>query len=517
MVKQSFLVTVALLLFYLTYSQDKKDQPKLQYPFAELGTESPRGVFGTDDRKEVKDAYGFKDFVRATAVMIPKNLITDNRIYGYTLRESLSRMFGTSKFDKNVRFLDQPTSAQCTGFLIAPDILVTAGHCVKQMQDANKYVWVFDYTNDLKYNQTYKYVQVDPNDIYEVAEVLTADLNDKTDDDYSFLRLNRQSTRAPYRFRTSGKVALNTKVNTIGSPTGLPLKFADNAIVVENSKPNWFKNSIDTFPGNSGGPVFDPNGFIEGIMVRVATVQSQNGTYTGDYMYDYICNCIKTVQSTSAYWNAGAQAHRINKVPYHVLYRALYENIAYAIRNNLSDRLNTWLTYSWMINHEYTNEHERFEYIAASYNNLSALQKIFEKSEAQDLDAIGSRLLYTGIRNNNEALVNYVLDHVSFVEILDDPNKPLITAYKNGRSKILLELIDRGFNPNVRDHDGNNLLHLVASSGNTSILQSLASRGVSAMQTNTKGELPEDIAKKFGNKSAKKYLKKLRKKQKRSR
>ena len=115
-----------LLLILFTFSfisflnaQDKPEAEPLQYPFDEIGTESTRGVFGLDDRKEVKDADGIADYVRATAVMIPKKNIKDNRVYGETLRELLTDQFGTSNFDSNVKFLDQPTCAYCTGFLIA--------------------------------------------------------------------------------------------------------------------------------------------------------------------------------------------------------------------------------------------------------------------------------------------------------------------------------------------------------------------------------------------------------------
>ena len=167
--------------------------------------------------------------------------------------------------------------------------------------------------------------------VYEISEIIKANFNKDVDDDYSVLKLDRKSARTPYRFRTSGKIQLESPVYTIGSPTGLPLKFANNAKVINNTADKWFKNDIDTFPGNSGGPVLNSLGFIEGIHVRGATVETYDGTFAGDYKYDPECDCIKTVESKNANYNAGAQSHRITSIPFELHYQAIYDNIEYAI------------------------------------------------------------------------------------------------------------------------------------------------------------------------------------------
>lgn len=134
----------ALLMFSGVFFVNAQDKPKaepMQYPFGKPG-DTTRGVFGEDDRKEIKDAYEFKDYARATAVMIPKSSIKGNKVYASTLRSRLIKIYGSSNFDSSVKFLDQPTCANCTGFLIAPDILVTAGHCIETMSKAEDYVWL---------------------------------------------------------------------------------------------------------------------------------------------------------------------------------------------------------------------------------------------------------------------------------------------------------------------------------------------------------------------------------------
>ena len=129
--KNKILVLFATVLFLNGFAQEKP----VDFPFGAIGTNS-RGVFGDDNRLEIKDNEGFKQFARATAVMIPKNRIIGNRGYAYSLKGMLENTFGVRKFHKNVKFLEQPTAGNCTGFLIAPDVFVTAGHCVETKEDA---------------------------------------------------------------------------------------------------------------------------------------------------------------------------------------------------------------------------------------------------------------------------------------------------------------------------------------------------------------------------------------------
>lgn len=508
------------LLFFLTFfsfivlgsAQKRQAAEPLQYPFDETGTEVSRGVFGADDRKEVKDAEGIEDFVRATAVMIPKANIVGNKVYGRTLRERLTDQFGSSNFDSNVKFLDQPTAASCTGFLIAPDILVTAGHCIEELEDASDYVWVFNYTNELKHNKYRGYVEIDPKDVYEVSEVLGAyfqNLSTKTD--YSVLKLDRKSNRTPYRFRTSGKVSDWGDVSTIGSPTGLPLKYSDNSYVVNNSPNKWFRNNIDSFPGNSGGPVFNNNGFIEGILVRGA-VELRDGRYTGDYAYDENCNCITTVNWSSVSGTAGCEAHRITSIPKDLLHRAIYENIEYAIKNNLSNRLNAWLAYSWILDHDYTQTKERFEFIAARNGNLEALKKIMAKTTTMVLDEDNRNLLFYATYFENTEMVEFLIGEGLLIDEKDKYSEtPLQFAINNDKGAAAVILMDSEPDLFVKNNAGDNLLHSSARQGYISFVKYLISKGVDAGAKNQKGQRPEDIAKSLKYKQIRKMLKKARK------
>lgn len=528
--KNILLLCLLLLFTTNTVSQDSlkvnvQDTLKpipFDYPFGDPEIDTPRGVFGKDDRKDVTDAEGIEDFVRATATMIHKrNLVINDAgnylFYGTTLRDRLTKRYESNNFHKNVKFLDQPTIANCTGFLIGPDILVTAGHCIDNINDAKNYVWVFDYTNELDFIKSTvykgkKYIVVNPKNVYHVSEFIDGYFGEDEYDDWSVLRLDRKSERAPYRFRTSGEVQLNSKINTIGSPTGLPLKFADNAKVMGVSEKKYFKTDIDVFPGNSGGPAFAKYGFLEGIIVMTSAVATSDGDTSADYIFDKNCNCIRTVKFSNAKYRFGSTAHRIKEMPYWILKMALYENIQYAIEHNLNDRLDSWLIYSWILDSEYTNKRGRLEINAAEYNNTYAFKKIIEKSNKENYNLFAYAAFRNAIVHENIEIINFILDQEIDLEALSiDKQSLLLFAMENNKIEIVKLLINNGWNINILDLYGNNLLHLAARMNNFDLIKYFVELGVDVNKKNYRGWRPEKVAKKNKHRSAFKYLKRVRK------
>jgi len=502
-----------MFFFMVSFNLIAQEVP-VQNPFQEPGTVT-RGVFGTDDRKEATDAKNFQDYVRATAVMVPKSSFVDNRIYGNTLRQRLTRIFGTANFDPNVKFLDQPAIAQCTGFLIAPDILVTAGHCILDMTTANDYYWVFDYTNDLPYNAKEKYVTVKRENIFSVTSILAAELDDYNylnNTDYSVLRLNKKSTRRPYRFRTSGTVSKGTRVFTVGTPTGLPLKLSENSKVIDIEPANWFMSDTDVFPGNSGGPIFDPSGWLEGILVRTAAQELSDGELTADYKYNPDCDCIQTVEFNEVYSTAGSQAHKINKIPDWILRQSIAENLYYAIENNLETRFKDWEVYNWIFTDVQTVEKRRFEDVAISFQRYEMLSKILSYTAKTYTDKSTREVMDFAYWRKDLKAFEMIMNQGVHVDAgTDNPTTFLQDMVMAGEIMWVKKLLEYQPNVQIRDASGNNLLHLAALSGNMEMLQLLTSLKINAGAKNKKKQLPEKIANIGKHKDAANYLMNVRK------
>lgn len=476
MKRVQIIVSILCLLSITTgIAQDKEVKLPAEYPFAAPGSES-RGVFGEDGREEVNDVSGITHYTNATAVMIPKKNVDGDKVYGYSLRQSLSMQFNVDRFDQNVKYLDQPTVGNCTGFLVAPEIIVTAGHCINSMDDANQWYWLFDYTNSMQWNLEGNYINIDRNNLYETSEILGSKLEGEEDDeleDYAVLRLDRVVTnRQPYRIRTSGDTSVSSNVYTIGAPTGLPLKISLDSEVIDEGNDYWFKTDIDAFPGNSGGPVFDPNGFIEGILVRGA-VEYANGRYTGDYKYDPYCDCIRTVTFAQAGLTAGCQIHKINSIPYYLIKQIIYENLERAIRKNNNDEYDRWAEYEWMLYDSYTMNQGALESVAMEYRNNYALNKLIAVNVDRYDSSYSRSILEYALSYGNSNVRENALDNLD-IDASDAYGYTLIEEYaKDDNLTLVRLLIEYGANTTITDRNGNNLLHIAAQNNANSVLEFL--------------------------------------------
>jgi len=222
-------------------------------------------IYGDDNRMDVFEST-FSDFVtlsKSTAAMIPpKNLKALNNneveVFGGTLESR-----GICEKEK---FSQQITAANCSGFIVAPNILVTAGHCIKSQTDCASHKWVFDYK--VQYTDQSNVV-VPATSVYSCKKIIARSLDQLSKDDYAVIELDRNvQDRKPLTFRRKGKITGNTSVAVIGHPTGLPTKIADGA-KVRSLQAKFFVTNLDTYGGNSGSAVFNvKTKTVEGILVR---------------------------------------------------------------------------------------------------------------------------------------------------------------------------------------------------------------------------------------------------------
>lgn len=221
-------------------------------------------IYGDDNRVDVYESTNalYQKLSESTAAMIPTSSLMDRngttKVMGQPLR---SRGFCASE-----RFVDQPTAAMCSGFLVGPKLLVTAGHCIKSIADCNENRWVFGYKMK---DATTTNITVPTTEVYKCTKVLSTILEGGNGNDYAIVELEREVTNhAPLKVRKEGSIAVGDEVVVIGHPTGMPTKIADGAHVRSLSK-NYFMANLDTYGGNSGSAVFNAKtGLVEGILVR---------------------------------------------------------------------------------------------------------------------------------------------------------------------------------------------------------------------------------------------------------
>ncbi len=221
-------------------------------------------IYGEDNRRDVFESPDsiLVELSRSTAAMIsPANLrigATEVIVSAPTLQ---SRGICSSE-----RFSRQISAANCSGFLVSPTVLVTAGHCIQNESECAANRWVFDYRVDSADQGT---VTVARSSVYHCKRILSRALDEVSKEDFAVIELDRRVLdRAPLAIRRQGKITPGTALAVIGHPTGLPTKIADGAAVRE-LKDKFFVANLDTYGGNSGSAVFNHRtGEVEGILVR---------------------------------------------------------------------------------------------------------------------------------------------------------------------------------------------------------------------------------------------------------
>ena len=230
---------------------------------------APKVLYGQDDRLEVDESGRalYKTLARSSAAMIPaERLQLKFDLHNgphYRIVASLLKDWRFGKFCPEVRYQEQIMAADCSGFLVGPDVIATAAHCIQGATCAGS-KWVFDYVSNSKIVKTA--------DVYRCKEVIAkkyveGDLEWSID--YALVRLDRRvKGRQPLKVRQFGVVGDNTPLLVIGNPMGLPTKLAVNGAIRDNSFFNLFVATLDTFGGNSGSAVIDAGtGIVEGILV----------------------------------------------------------------------------------------------------------------------------------------------------------------------------------------------------------------------------------------------------------
>lgn len=242
-----------------------------------------KSVYGPDDRLDLYENMPkrFLEWAKSSAALV---LIRDLKIFSdHALIES-SPLKEALKVCPDEKFVEQPAASTCSGFLVAPDLMVTAGHCINPNEHTcGDRVWIFDYALNSS-NDTGRVTPL--KNIYFCREIVLR-VHDGAPpwNDLALVRLDRPVLdRKPLVVRTKGKISSTANLVMFGNPSGLPLKVVAGGVVMSNNEDNYFTASLDAFGRNSGSAIIDVNtGSVEGILVRGEK----------DYQIDKAMNCLR--------------------------------------------------------------------------------------------------------------------------------------------------------------------------------------------------------------------------------
>lgn len=164
------------------------------------------------------------------------------------------------------RFSGQSIGPNCSGSLVAPDLVLTAGHCIQDEASCKATAFVFGFRTR-RSGSTPKSVSADQ--VYGCAGIVGRKLEGEAGADWAVVRLDRPVTDHKPLAVHRQDISNGTPLMVIGYPSGLPEKIADGGTVLDASPAGFYRTDLDTYHGNSGSPVFDSrSGKIVGILVR---------------------------------------------------------------------------------------------------------------------------------------------------------------------------------------------------------------------------------------------------------
>lgn len=216
-------------------------------------------IYGSDDRRDWYEADPiYRELAESTVGLFYSSdfNVSGNKVTVRTTRPN---------WCSDEPFRNQGTGAFCSGFLVGPDLIVTAGHCIRTQSSCSSTKFAFGFA--LK-SRNHDYTALTTDDVYGCAELLTSKV-ENSGADYAVVRLDRPvKGYKPLNIRRSGTISTSTDLVVIGHPSGLPSKIADNA-KVRSVRSSHFVANLDTFGGNSGSAVFNTRTLeVEGILVR---------------------------------------------------------------------------------------------------------------------------------------------------------------------------------------------------------------------------------------------------------
>ena len=464
----------------------------LSSSFISAAFAGPLVIYGEDNRQEVFEASEAHQLLaKSTASMVGVDKMTRDpakpglvQFDQHTLKDWLEggdkteaeKLFSSSvqkaaaegvSFCDGTRFIEQSNPAMCSGFLIAPDLIVTAGHCVELENFCQNYQWVFDFKLDKDTKRAG--IDIKEENIYKCKKVVSNTLNNLLNLDYGMIQLDRPVTgRDPLEMRNDLKLNDKQSLLVIGNPSGLPTKVAAGAAVRSNFHPNYFSANLDTFQGNSGSAVFNADsGVVEGILVRGEE----------DFVPNYEKRCIEPKMCADNECR-GEDVTRTTTIPEVGMQKAL---IAAVTSGNMLElkkilKTNLWIDF-------YTRDGQSALIKASAVAQSVTMAELISRGAEVNLqDAKGNSSLHVlslVLNQKNAAALKALIDAKVNLELRNaEGETALLSAAKKLNLAGVKLLIAAGADTNVTDLKGEGVLAAFIRQGDRKAIKELTALGV---------------------------------------
>ncbi|MFH2202765.1 MAG: serine protease [Elusimicrobiota bacterium] len=229
---------------------------------------NPDVIYGDDDRLDVYQVQSgvLRELADSTVGLMSSEKIT---IAGAKASIRTTSYSSSYSLCEDEPFYEQETAAFCSGSLVGPDLIMTAGHCITSQSSCEGTKFVFGFAVKEKGKNP---KSVPAGDVYGCKKLLGR-TQENSGADWAIIKLDRAVTgHKVLKLNRTGSSPNGTPLIVIGHPAGLPTKVAGGAYVRNQGSAGHFVANLDTYGGNSGSAVFNAvTGKVEGILVRGAT------------------------------------------------------------------------------------------------------------------------------------------------------------------------------------------------------------------------------------------------------
>jgi V8-like Glu-specific endopeptidase len=226
-------------------------------------------LYGEDNRRElyqIKDKK-IRELSKAMAYQVERHY----ELRGWTFNRYwtiLTRPFIDNGICSTEAYINQPSMRNnCTGVLIAPKLILTAGNCITDHYCKNDlYYWMFDY--NLKSAKSFDDKRSRKN-FYLCKRLLKRVYDPSTARSFAVIEL-KKAVKGIKPVELSSREDLNNgdKLITMGHLRGLPLK-VDNGGSVSNMESDYFFTNSDISGSTLGSALFNARTYkLEGLMVH---------------------------------------------------------------------------------------------------------------------------------------------------------------------------------------------------------------------------------------------------------
>ncbi len=262
-------ITLLLALLLAGCGQEAQFENTPSTPNQDQFQDTNTVIYGEDNRL---DFYGANDkwqeIANSTVALMQSHSLRQMGNGDYQIRgKSYASEYGLCREEP---FYEQDIAAFCSGSLVAPDIVMTAGHCIST---CNGTKFVFDFHVKA---QGALPSRVGRDDVYSCSKVIVSKVQGDGAD-FALVKLDRPVVGRRVLPIENSEPRVNEDLVVVGYPAGLPVKVAAGASV-RSIRSSFFVANLDTYGGNSGSAVFNENGEIRGILVRGETDYVRRGS-----------------------------------------------------------------------------------------------------------------------------------------------------------------------------------------------------------------------------------------------